>query len=38
MLDSKTAGALCWMLYAKYWWNIKSIKLSYIWVWLRYEF
>ncbi len=38
LLDPKAAGALCWMLYARYWWNIKDIKLSYLWVGLKYEF
>lgn len=37
-LNPKAAGALCWTLYARYWWNIEDIEISYLWVGLKYKF
>ncbi len=34
LLDPKTAGTLCWVLWARYWWSLKEIKISYLWLWL----
>lgn len=38
LLNPEEAGALCWILYARYWWTLKEIKLQYLWVWLTYKF
>lgn len=38
LLDPKTAWALCWWVFARYWWDIKEINLLCAWVWLKYSF
>ena len=37
-LDPKVAWQLCWIIQARYWWNVKEIELKYLWVWLKYKF
>lgn len=38
LLDSEKAWALCWWIFARYWWNVKQIKLSCAWMWLIFKF
>ena len=38
LLDSEKAWALCWWIFARYGWNVKSINLQCLWLWVTYEF
>ena len=38
LLDPEKAWALCGMIYARYWWNLKKIELNCAWVGVVYNF
>lgn len=38
LLDSEKIWALCWWIFARYWWDLKSIKFSCLWFWATCTF